>query len=206
MRISLKTLLKRWGQPYSEQLGIDLESGREGEIFKWFLAAILFGKPIQERVAATTYRLFALRKVTSPESIERTGWDGLVELLDMGGYVRYDFSTATKLLSIVAELKKVYGSLTALHKLARNAADLESRLQKFKGIGPVTTNIFLRELRVVWPKADPEPAELVKTTAKKLGIRLESFKRKSKEFIRLECALFRIGKAMAKGKKVDLDA
>jgi len=43
---------------------------------------------------------------------------------------------------------------------------------------PVTTNIFLRELRTVWEKADPEPLGLVRQQAAKLGIDLSKFKRK----------------------------
>lgn len=35
--------------------------------------------------------------------------------------------------------------------------DLEKRLQEFKGIGQVTTNIFLRELRVAWHQVAPSP-------------------------------------------------
>ncbi|MBI4588935.1 MAG: hypothetical protein HY725_08855 [Candidatus Rokubacteria bacterium] len=37
---------------YSRNLGIDLRTGRERELFKWFLACLLFGKPIQQEVAA----------------------------------------------------------------------------------------------------------------------------------------------------------
>ena len=38
--------MEKWGGCYSRELGIDLESGRSGEIFKWFLASILFGARI----------------------------------------------------------------------------------------------------------------------------------------------------------------
>jgi hypothetical protein len=32
---------------YAKVLGIDLSSKQEAEYFKWFLACLLFGKPIQ---------------------------------------------------------------------------------------------------------------------------------------------------------------
>jgi len=35
------------------------------------------------------------------------------QLLDEAHYVRYDFSTATKLLDVYRELKQRYGSMTA---------------------------------------------------------------------------------------------
>ncbi len=182
--------------PYSELLRINLKSCKESEIFKWFLASVLFGKPIQENVAMKTYQLFALKKITTPDAILRTDWDGLVEILDMGGYVRYDFSTATKLLELMKQLKAKYGGkVINIHKAAKDARDLEKRLQEFKGIGPITTNIFLRELRPVWKKADPEPLPIVVKMAKKMKIRLPK-NRKTWNFVKLECSLFRARKAL----------
>ncbi len=132
---------------FSEDLGINLKSGKEEELFKWFLACLLFGKPIQQEVAKKTYFEFEKEKILSPEVILKTGWDKLVEILDRGHYVRYDFSTATKLLEISKELKQRYGSLGNLLRQSKNQRDLETRLQEFKGIGPVTTRIFLREFK-----------------------------------------------------------
>jgi hypothetical protein len=40
-----------------------------------------------------------------------------------------------------------YGSLTRLIRQAGSRADLVRRLQEFKGVGPTTTRIFLRDLR-----------------------------------------------------------
>jgi len=39
-----------------------------------------------------------------------------------------------------------------------------------KGIGRFMTNIFLRELRIVWQKARPEPSPLVHLSAQHLGL------------------------------------
>jgi endonuclease III len=138
---------------YSRDLGIDLKSKKEKEIFKWFLACLLFGKPIQQEVAKRTYFEFEKEGLLSPEKILEAGWSKLVEVLDRGHYVRYDFSTATKLLEICKELKEKYGSLKNLIKVSKNKKDLAKRLQEFKGIGPVTTRIFLRDLKFLkWKK------------------------------------------------------
>lgn len=182
------------GNTYSSVLGIDLDSKKEGEIFKWFLASILFGKRIGTDIATKTYREFEHAGLLTPDKILNAGWDKLVEVLDRGGYARYDFSTSTMLLNLMKHLQKEYGSLENIHKMARDNRDLEKRLQDFKGIGPVTTNIFLRELRTVWKNADPEPSQLVRLAAKNLGINLARFNRKTKGFIKLECALLRLGK------------
>ena len=133
---------------YSKDLKIDLDSKKEKEIFKWFLACLLFGKPIQQEVAKRTYFEFQKAGLLTPEKILSAGWNKLVDILDKGHYVRYDFSTADKLLEICQELKKRYGSLNALIKQAKNKKDLERRLQEFKGIGPMTTRIFLRDLKI----------------------------------------------------------
>ena len=134
---------------YSKDLGINLESGKEEEIFKWFLACLLFGKPIQQEVAKRAYFEFEKADLLSTEKILKAGWDKLVEILDRGHYVRYDFSTATKLLEICKELKGKYGTIANLLKQAKNQKDLERKLLEFKGIGPVTVRIFLRDLRLI---------------------------------------------------------
>lgn len=189
-----KALTKQLGVPFSSELAINLPEGKEEEIFKWFLASVLFGKRISFRTAIKTYKQFKSSSVLTPRAIIDTGWDGLVKILDDGGYVRYDFSTASKLLDLVKHLQQNYGSLTKLHKRAKNPKDLENMLLQFKGIGPVTTNIFLRELRTVWKNADPEPLDFVKQEAAKLGINLDKFNRKTKKFIKLEAALIRNSK------------
>ena len=38
------------------------------------------------------------------------------------------------------------------------------------GIGPATVNIFLRELRDIWPKADPPLSSLAQTAAEHLDL------------------------------------
>jgi len=81
-----------------------------------------------------------------------TGWDDLVRLLDEAHYVRYDFSTATKLLEVCQELKQRYGNMTKLIAQARTASELSARLQEFKHIGPITARIFTRKVGpdLVW--------------------------------------------------------
>jgi hypothetical protein len=131
----------------SRDLGIALDTRKEGELFKWFLACLLFGKPIQQGVARRAYLEFARENLVTPDVILRAGWDRLVEVLDRGHYVRYDFSTATKLLDVCGALRERYGTLTRLFAAASSEADLRRRLQAFKGVGPTTTRIFLRDVR-----------------------------------------------------------
>lgn len=131
----------------SRELGIDVASGKETELFKWFLACLLSGKPIQQEVALRTYLEFDRAGLTTPEKILAAGWDELVRVLDAGHYVRYDFSTATKLLEVCRTLKEKYGTLMVLIHQPGSRKDLEKRLLEFKGVGPKTVEIFLRDVR-----------------------------------------------------------
>jgi hypothetical protein len=101
----IEKLLSVMGGKFSRELGIDLTGNDPANIFKWFLAAKLFGALISTGIAAQTFREFERRGVATPERILAAGWDGLVSILDAGGYVRYDFSTATRLLAIMEALK-----------------------------------------------------------------------------------------------------
>jgi hypothetical protein len=131
-------------------LGINLASKEEEELFKWLLACLLFGKPIQTRIAEQAYRELVAARLLTLNAILSAGWDKLVRLLDQAHYVRYDFSTATKLLEISKELKNHYGSVTNLLAQAKTPRGLSAKLQAFKNIGPVTARIFIREMRPHW--------------------------------------------------------
>ncbi len=142
---------------FSSELGLVLSPRRPRDLFLWFVAAILYGARISGSIVVKTHAEFVRRNLTSPDRIVNTGWDGLVEALDAGGYVRYDFKTATKLLEVMNNLITRYGGdLKTLHDAAADARDLETCLKLLgKGIGDVTVQIFLRELRDIWPKARP---------------------------------------------------
>jgi len=163
-------LVRSRGGRYAAALGIDLAKDG-GERFKWFLAALLYGTRISEQLASRTWREFAAHDVLAPQRIIDTGWDGLVAILDAGGYVRYDFRTATKLLAVCATLLRDYsGDLDALHAAATGPRDLEARLKALgKGIGDTTVAIFLRELRGIWSKAAPPLSPPALTAAQELG-------------------------------------
>ncbi len=181
---------------YSEDLGIDLTkpSGR----FRWFLASIFFGARISEKIAMKTYKTFEKYGIISPEKIFDAGWDELVRILDEGGYVRYDFSTATKLLNIMKELKEKYGSLEKLYAQSKDTPDMVRRLKEFKGIGDVTAQIFLRELRGVW-NVDIPVSNKASEMAKRLNINLEEFE--GEKLTRIEAALVKLKLRYGKNQK-----
>ena len=216
-------LMRKFGTCFSDQLGINLKETNKAEIFKWFLASILFGARISETIAMNTYKQFLKDGLVNANQILKTGWDGLVNSLDNGGYVRYDFKTADKLLEVMKNLKQNYkGNLNKLHEQAADSKDLEKKLKELgKGIGDVTVNIFLRELREIWEKANPIPQDLVTIAAYNLGFikqvektfdnrvqilnELQNFwnknKIKNKRFADFEVALLRVGKDFCRKNK-----
>ncbi|MBC8400589.1 MAG: hypothetical protein H8E14_03775 [Candidatus Marinimicrobia bacterium] len=179
---------------YSEELNIDLKRNSDKEFFKWFLASILLGARISETIAKNTYRTFEKYKLLEPKIILNVGWDFLVNpIMREGGYVRYDGKTSTQILRNCQTLFEEYkGNLKILHKEAKNSADLEDKLIDFYGVGPVTANIFLRELRPFWRKSNPEPLPIVKKVARVYKIDLNEYNRKSLAFVRIEAGLIRL--------------
>ncbi|HUW29806.1 MAG TPA: hypothetical protein VMV97_14485 [Sulfuriferula sp.] len=170
-RPAAPTLVAKVGGSYAAMLGIELTDLNPDEIYKWFLAAVLYGARIAESVATRTWREFEQSGILTPQRMIDSGWDGLVAILDRGGYVRYDYKTATKLLEINRTLLAGYGgNLNALHAAAADSADLERRIMALgKGIGEVTAHIFLRELRGKWSKANPPLATPALMAARALG-------------------------------------
>ncbi len=191
-KTNIKKLKK--SELYSEELGICLKKNTDAELFKWFLASILFGARITETIAKNTYKSFEKYKLLNPRRMLKAGWKFLVNpVMRKGGYVRYDEKTSTQLLKNCKTLIKKYKeSLKKLYKETKNNQELENRLIEFYGIGPVTANIFLRELRPFWKKANPEPLPIVKKLAKKYKINLDNYKRKSVAFTRIEAGLIRM--------------
>ena len=209
----INSLLMEFGPCYSKRLGIALKTKKDNEVFKWFLASILFGAPISENAAIKTYNCFKKYNLLTPKRILETGWQGLVNVLDEGSYTRYDFKTADKLLEVMENLMKNYnGSLNQLHRESLDSKDLEIKIMGLgKGIGEITANIFLRELRGIWEKANPKLSRFTIIAAKNLKlIKNESFDelkeklRKNRikaDFRDFEAALLKLGKDFCRKNK-----
>jgi hypothetical protein len=162
-------------------------------IFRWFLASLSFVARISDTTAKNTYRSFVTQGLISPKKLLDAGWDFLVyPVMREGGYVRYDGRKSTQVLRDCEMLTTEYGgSLSRLHDAARDGREIEERLLAFFGVGPITVNIFLREMRPYWAKADSAPLPTVERLAKRLAIDLNRYRRKSLTFVRVEAGLIR---------------
>ena len=127
-------------------LDIDPASGSPEQLYRWFLASVLFGRPIQQSVAAETYRTLLGAGLTSPSKFAGLKREPLRRLLDRGGYVRLDYQMADTLHSVMSAVVDEYDSVHHLVVSSADAAELTERLTGFKGIGPVTAQIFTAQI------------------------------------------------------------
>lgn len=148
-------LVAQLGGRFSTEAGIDVDAGAH-DVERWFLAATLFGARISAAVAVRTYRVLDDAGVCTLADAGRRTWDDLVVLLDRGGYARYDFRTARRLLDLSVAVTDRYPSgLAAFGPTCHDPRRLERALDALPGWGPTTVTAFLRELRGVWPAARP---------------------------------------------------
>lgn len=130
---------------YASDFGLDVTSG-DDDMFRWFLLAYLFGKPIQSSVAANTWKLFMARQIDTPWTILDMPRRKLVRLLDEGKYTRYDEVMSRALQTCMEQLIRDYeGSLVLMYESSENEDEFSKRLQKLYGVGPKTAEIFMRE-------------------------------------------------------------
>ena len=140
-----RRLVATFGGRFSKELGIDLDAGGAG-VDAWFCLATLFGTRIGAGTAVRTYRALADAGVCTVLDAGSRRWDDLVDVLDSGGYARYDFRTATRLQELSAEVNCRFGGSVSSLATVTDPRALERMLDALPGWGPTTVRIFLREL------------------------------------------------------------
>jgi len=191
-----KDLILKNSYMYTKIYGINVLE----DPFPWFLLSMLLGGRIMEKIARRTFELFLKYGITSPEAIVNAKWEKLVEILDAGGYTRYDFKTATKLIDIsTAILKK--GNFKKILIDSKNSTELLKNLRDLgKGVGNVTVGIFLRELIGKY-NFKPMPDKRVLLSSKNIGIDpLEYSKRNGIDYGYVENFLSATGKNCLKNR------
>lgn len=137
------------GHISARELGLEqgLATADERALFKWLVASLLFGKPIQQRIAEQAYRVIVEQQQRdTPSRLGQCSKAELVRMLGQAHYVRYDFSTAERLLKLCERLHREYdGKVRHIRAQSANRSEFEQRLEAFDGIGPKTVEIFMRE-------------------------------------------------------------
>ena len=123
------------------------DASDEVALFKWLIASFLMGKRIQADIAAQAYRvIIEKRQRDTPRKLANCSHRELVMMLGEAHYVRYDETTATRLLALAHKLNDEYAGKVG--NIVAESADrqaFEKRLAEFDGIGPKTVEIFMRE-------------------------------------------------------------
>ncbi len=208
MDIDVEKLAEKYGKPFSAVLSIDLSKG-DPSYAKWLIASVLYSKPMPEETAIGAYETLEHRDQASPTTIVDAGWDSLVKVLEKNGYTRYDYSIASEIIDAFKDLLKRYdGKLSRLYDMSEDSKDLERRIKGLgRGLNPVAVSVFLRDMRAIWPKANPEPAPRVRELMSTLDIDdLEEYASEHDiDLIRLETALCRYTREQIVSQRANTD-
>ncbi|MBV4467218.1 DNA methylase [Pseudomonas sp. SWRI79] len=131
----------------AQDLQIDLRGANEAALFKWLVASFLMGKRIQGAIAANAYKVVVEQhQRDTPQKLAHCTHRQLVVMLGQAHYVRYDETTASRLLALASKLNNEYaGKVSNIVEASADRQAFEKRLSEFEGIGPKTIEIFMRE-------------------------------------------------------------
>ncbi|MBD8149931.1 DNA methylase [Pseudomonas fluorescens] len=135
----------------ASELGIELKPDDDSSLFKWFIASFLMGKRIQAPIAAQAYKVIVEEEGRdTPRKLQHCTSRELVAMLGRAHYVRYDETTAQRLLDLSAKLNADYsGKITRILQASDDRQAFEKRLAEFDGVGPKTVEIFMRDAATV---------------------------------------------------------
>ena len=194
-------LLKRHGQTYAQERGIDVAKGTPSPLFRLLVASILFSARIGAGQAIKAARALTEAGWTTADKLAATSWRQRVRVLNRHGYARYDERTAS-MLGDACELvlDRYRGDLRRLRAEAGQDPRQERRLlREVKGLGDVGVDIFFREAQVVWEELFPFVDRRAAQAAHRLGLaadpRALAGDRNPEAFTRLVAALVRTGLA-----------
>lgn len=163
-------VLGRFGGRFSAQVGIDVDRD-DHEIERWFLATTVFGNRIGSNIAVRTYRDLDRVGLSTIGDLASCDRDDVVEFLERGKYVHYDYRMASRLLALAEHAPRVLpGGIGDLVDRIEEPDRLRAALESLPGWGPVTTRAFLRELRGRRPGADLPVDPLAASASRHLGL------------------------------------
>ncbi|MFE3026258.1 endonuclease [Nocardia tengchongensis] len=168
---TVRALLDRAGSGYAADAGIHLVD-KPAPLYQLLILAQLLSTRISARIAVAAARELLAAGYTTPPRVAEAEWSDLVAALGRAHYVRYDESTATRLIANAAQLIEDWrGDMRGLAtESGRDPAELARLLQRFAGIGPVGADIFLREVQDTWTWIRPYFDERARRGASELGL------------------------------------
>lgn len=164
-------LMRAAGTTYAEEAGITLRD-KPMPLFQLLTLCMLASKPIDATIAVRAARELFLARLKTPASVLDASRDTMIKAFGRAHYVRYDESSATRLVDVAAAVRDDYGGdLRALAAAGDHNVDAVKRLLKrFKGIGDTGADIFLREVQDVWTWARPYFDQRAIAAARDIGL------------------------------------
>lgn len=155
-RATVRALLAAHGETYAMEAGIRLRDTPQ-PLYQLLVLAMLLGARIRTRTAIAAARALFAAGLRNPAATAGATWQRRRDVLDEGGYRRYDERTATRLGDAAQLLLDRYdGDLRKARAAAEGDAERLCRLlREVPGIGPVGAGVFLREVQAVWPEFAP---------------------------------------------------
>lgn len=115
----VKVLLEKYGQLFSEEIGIDLKEGTPSALFQWLFSSTMFSARIGSDISVSASKALLDKAWTTPEKMKNTSWEQRVKVLNSAHYTRYQEKTATYLGEISKKLIENYqGNLNKLKDIA----------------------------------------------------------------------------------------
>jgi hypothetical protein len=164
-------LLSDAGTTYAEEAGIRLKD-HPMPLFQLLTLCMLASKPIDATIAMQAARELFRAGLRTPKSVLEAERGDMIHAFGRAHYVRYDESSATRLVDIARTVCDEYdGDLRKLGDLCGHDVKAAARLLKrFKGIGDTGADIFLREIQDVWTWVRPYYDERAVAAARQLGL------------------------------------
>lgn len=161
-------LLARAGTTYADEAGIRL-ADKPMPLFQLLTLCMLASKPIDASIAVAAARELFSAGMRTPTAVLEANRSEMIRAFGRAHYVRYDESSATRLVDIATAVRDDYGD--DLRKLGTGDVKSTARLLKqFKGIGDTGADIFLREVQDTWPWVRPYFDKRALAAARDLGL------------------------------------
>jgi endonuclease III len=205
-------ILDGYGQTYASEAGFDVSTGKPAVLFELLVLSLLLSARIAASQAVRAARGLFDAGWTTPEKMAGSTWRERTDVLNACGYARYDESTSRMVGDTTELLLAEYrGDLRRLRDRSDgDVAEARRRLERFRGIGPVGADIFLREVQGAWTAFYPFADERVLRSAERLGlpatVKALAATTSRQDFPRLVAGLVRVDLARDHQRVLDLAA
>ncbi|BBX61569.1 endonuclease [Mycobacterium saskatchewanense] len=168
---TVKRLLDAAGTTYAAEARIKI-ADKPMPLFQLLVLCMLASKPIDAAIAMAAARELFAAGLRTPKAVLDADRRTMIDAFGRAHYVRYDESSATRLVDMAALVRDDYsGDLRELaERSGHDVAAAKRMLKKFKGIGDTGADIFLREVQDVWPWVRPHFDDRAAGAAKQLGL------------------------------------